>query len=69
MMDLTLANCPISPEQVEATFGDASVTDLPDGMAPPTHWPTRKLYTDFDAQWRKWQADSEECTPPAPPNS
>lgn len=64
---LSLASIPISPEQVKSTFGDASVTDLPDGMDRPAHWPDWELGDRFDKEWRKWQADPDTYTPPPKP--
>lgn len=65
------------PDQIDSTFGDASVT-LPNGVTPdspdwPAHWPKHVLgigsfYTgSFDIQWRKWQASPDTYTPPDPP--
>ncbi len=65
--DLTLANNPIWPEQVTSTFGDASVTDLPDGMDRPAHWPGWDLGDRFEEEWRKWQADPDNYKPPPKP--
>ncbi len=61
---LSLSNVPMSQDQVNVTFGDASVT-LPVGFSRPAHWPRRELSpSDFETEWRKWQANPATYTPP-----
>lgn len=61
----------LTQEQIDATFGDASVTPLPDGLARPPHWPVWDLpFLDdhnFYSEWRKWQADPDGYVPQPPP--
>lgn len=58
LRNLSLSGCPISPEQVEENFGDASIRDLPGGMAPPSHWATRELDpVHFETEWWRWLAE------------
>jgi|GEM_PF-5195574 len=56
------------PSLIEGAFGDLSVA-LPDGFEPPVHWP-RWDFDDkeFIVQWRKWQADPANYTPPENPD-
>jgi uncharacterized protein YjbI with pentapeptide repeats len=55
------ANTPISAEQINSMFGDASVT-LPNNITPthpdwPAHWPKDKLdWWDFDTAYDTWLA-------------
>lgn len=64
------SNVPLSQEQINALFGDASVV-LPKGRERPAHWPRWELPNhgkhNFDDEWRKWQADPEGYVPPDPP--
>jgi uncharacterized protein YjbI with pentapeptide repeats len=59
-------------EHLPQMFGDASVT-LPGGHGPeheswPKHWPKFKLeYAHFQSEWRKWQDNPDNYTPPDPP--
>lgn len=66
----SLADCPISQDQVNSLFGDASVR-LPDGISVPEHWPRWELpwgsQHSFLDEWRKWQDDPDNYTPPPPP--
>ena len=53
---------------IEETFGDLSVV-LPGGVKAPEHWPL----WDFDdkiflQQWRRWQRDPDNYTPPPKPD-
>jgi uncharacterized protein YjbI with pentapeptide repeats len=60
------------PDQINSTFGDASVT-LPNGVTPdspdwPAHWPKHELGLGrFNTEWRKWQTSPDTYTPPDPP--
>ena len=74
---LRLVNCTNLPQfaaHVQDMFGDASVK-LPGGHGPdhdnwPKHWPKFHLAPeDFETEWRKWQADPENYTPPDPPKA
>ncbi|KAA0909842.1 pentapeptide repeat-containing protein [Aquicoccus porphyridii] len=74
----------ITQEQVDATFGDASVT-LPKRITRPVHWPDWELpnrpihrigwelppfdETTFYTQWRKWLSNPATYTPPPKPTS
>ena len=64
---------PLAQDQINKSFGDASVT-LPGGHGPeheswPAHWPKFELeYDQFKTEWRKWQADPDNYTPPDPPD-
>ncbi|MGC1428610.1 MAG: hypothetical protein WA822_08465, partial [Albidovulum sp.] len=55
-----LTNVPISPDQIQSLFGDASVT-LPGGKGPddegwPEHWPKEELDDEeFHERWQVWQ--------------
>lgn len=55
---------------LEVTFGDASVT-LAGNSAKPEHWPTWELPSggkhSFLDEWREWQSDPDNYTPPPPP--
>ncbi|HKK83991.1 MAG TPA: hypothetical protein VJ942_00560, partial [Roseovarius sp.] len=58
-------------DHLPGIFGDASVT-LPGGHGPdheswPQHWPEFELNGQFETEWRKWQADPDNYTPPEPP--
>jgi uncharacterized protein YjbI with pentapeptide repeats len=70
MRNVDYANVPISADQVNASFGDASVI-LPAGIDRPAHWPDWELPSGgehaFLDEWRKWQADPEGYTPPPKP--
>jgi uncharacterized protein YjbI with pentapeptide repeats len=67
-IDWSSAN--ISQEQIDATFGDASVV-LPKGITRPAHWPDWRLPSggehEFEAEWHKWQADPASYRPPPKP--
>jgi hypothetical protein len=63
-VDLSILD--LSQEQIDAAFGDTSVT-LPDGLVRPAHWPDWELAANFHDEWRKWQADPAGYTPPPPP--
>ncbi|MFV0303619.1 MAG: pentapeptide repeat-containing protein [Paracoccus sp. (in: a-proteobacteria)] len=66
-------NVRITQDQVNASFGDASVI-LPPGVTRPPHWPDRELPDRgadgepgfFDA-WRRWRSDPANQTPPPEP--
>ncbi|HKL68906.1 pentapeptide repeat-containing protein [Salibaculum sp.] len=64
------SSVPFTQEQVNAMFGDASVT-LPEGIARPDKWPACELPWGgehaFDTEWRKWRADPDGYTPPPSP--
>lgn len=70
MRNMDLSEVPISVEQMNSTFGDASVI-LPDDIPRPAHWPDWELPVigadGFKAEWRNWQADPEGYTPPPKP--
>jgi len=54
-VDFTDVN--IEPEQIDAMFGDGSVT-LPKNIARPGHWAADKLdYVAFKTAWRAWQRE------------
>mgnify|MGYP006276446707 CR=1 FL=1 len=62
-----LSKTRLDQDQVNATFGDGSVTDarLPPGVTRPAHWPAADLDVNgFFEEMRKWQADPEGYTPP-----
>ena len=60
------SDVPLSLVQIDQMFGDGTVT-LPEGVTRPAHWPDWKLDSrDFITEWRKWQADPENYTPPKP---
>jgi hypothetical protein len=62
-----LSETRLDQDQVNATFGDGSVTDamLPPGVTRPPHWPGADLdVVDFLDEWRRWQADPEGYAPP-----
>lgn len=69
---IDLSKLMFSSLQIEAMFGDASVT-LPAGMPRPKHWPSWKLgpygKSGFHAQWVKWRADPAGYRPPPPPDA
>jgi len=69
--DCDLSMLVIESEQIRSCFGDASVK-LPKGINLPEHWPRWVLPSsgehDFRNQWRKWQADPENYTPPPKPD-
>lgn len=58
----------LSTQQIATMFGDGSVTlpgIPPGGEGWPTHWPVRALdWREFEAEWRKWQADPVGYRPP-----
>jgi uncharacterized protein YjbI with pentapeptide repeats len=64
LREMDCSGVELSPDQINSTFGDASVT-LPNGVTPdspdwPAHWPTIALDDDaFNTQWRKWQASPD----------
>ncbi|MCF3974057.1 pentapeptide repeat-containing protein [Paracoccus salsus] len=66
-VDLSSAS-EVTREQVQSSFGDASVI-LPDHLRPPPgHWPDWNLgIQEFDDQWRLWQADRANYRPPPRP--
>ncbi len=52
---------------VGGLFGDAS-TKLPSGVNAPPHWPGVELdWSEFDEEWKKWQAGPDTYVPPDPP--
>lgn len=57
----------ISQDQVNASFGDASVI-LPEGLDRPAHWPDWELDRfQFDDEWRSWRKNPEAyALPPRP---
>ena len=61
---------PISAEQINSMFGDASVT-LPKDIPRPAHWPVWELPDyethSFDAEWREWRDDPDGYVPPPKP--
>jgi hypothetical protein len=62
--DLSKSN--VTQDQVNAMFGDGSVT-LPEGLERPAHWPGEDLNVSaFFAEWRKRRADPASYVPPAP---
>lgn len=64
--DLDWSSVPISQIQIDAAFGDGSVI-LHAGLTRPAHWPQGKLgWSDFGAEWRKWQSDPAAYALPAP---
>lgn len=59
-----LSSVAITQEQINAGFGDGSVT-LPDGINRPGHWPTQELeWEQFNEEWRRWADDPENYIPP-----
>jgi uncharacterized protein YjbI with pentapeptide repeats len=64
LREMDCSGVELSPDQINSTFGDASVT-LPNGVTPdspdwPAHWPTFALDDGaFNTQWRKWQASPD----------
>lgn len=66
------SDVPQITEHLPGMFGDGTVT-LPGGHGPshpdwPSHWPRHKLsVAQFDQEWRKWQSDSDNYTPPEAP--
>ncbi len=60
----------LSQEQINALFGDASVT-RPEDMEKPDHWPGWELplsgENGFYTQWLLWQSDPDTYTPPPEP--
>ncbi|MBT52898.1 MAG: hypothetical protein CMF72_05795 [Mameliella sp.] len=53
--------------EVRHMFGDASVR-LPSRVPAPAHWPTRDMeWRVFSLEWREWQSDPDNYTPPPPP--
>ncbi|MBW4982992.1 pentapeptide repeat-containing protein [Mameliella sp. CS4] len=71
LKEVDLSRIDLSQEQVNAMFGDGSVT-LPEGVAWPKKWPAWVLpflgEHAFRDEWRKWQADPERYEPPEPPD-
>lgn len=68
--DLSLIECPIAQEQLGAAFGDTSVI-LPGCISAPYQWPKWELpyhgEHNFHDEWREWQSDPDNYTPPPPP--
>jgi len=74
-------NVPEITEYLCDAFGDESVTLVggqgPEAVSWPSHWPTFKLklhwedagqsVDSFEQEWRKWQADPDNYTPPKAP--
>ncbi|WP_425073109.1 pentapeptide repeat-containing protein [Sagittula sp. S175] len=74
LTDLSMSDWHMTQQQLDATFGDASVTDLDKAatgpLTQPDHWPKHELdFFEFSTEWRKWQADPEGYTPPPPPEA
>jgi len=64
LKSITCVKPGLDQDQVNAMFGDGSVT-LPKGLTRPAHWPEADLdWDDFEKQWRAWQRD-QGYTPPA----
>ncbi|MEQ5868445.1 pentapeptide repeat-containing protein [Sagittula sp. NFXS13] len=71
LRDMSLENWHMTQEQINATFGDASVTDLDETatgpLSRPDHWPKHELdLFDFESEWRKWQENPDAYRPPEP---
>lgn len=57
----------LSQRQIDQVFGDGSVM-LSKGVTRPAHWPDWEMdVVEFYAEWRKWQADPGNYTPPPKP--
>lgn len=60
----------LSQAQIDAMFGDASVS-LPEGREWPEKWPKWELpyhgEHNFHDEWREWQSDPDNYTPPPSP--
>ncbi|WP_372615318.1 pentapeptide repeat-containing protein [Aquicoccus sp.] len=69
-LDRLLNETAIPNDWLHKAFGDASVT-LPQGIDRPAHWPDWELpHTGehaFHTEWRKWQANPSNYTPPPKP--
>ena len=61
----------ISQEQINSTFGDASVI-LPDDIPRPAHWPDWTLPIHgrhaVQTEWRKWQDNPDGYPVPKNPD-
>ena len=61
----------LTQEQIDSTFGDASVT-LPEGLTRPAHWPTEALdprtYRTHRDLWRENPSAYRPPDPPAAPD-
>ncbi len=67
LRDLDYSEVPISAEQVNSAFGDASVT-LPEDITRPAHWPDWELdWGTFHTEYPRWRANPAAYTPPPPP--
>ncbi|WCR08256.1 pentapeptide repeat-containing protein [Paracoccus fistulariae] len=68
LRSVDLSTVRISQDQVNASFGDGSVT-LPPTIDRPAHWPEGKLHPrEFYRQWRLWQSGPASDTPPPKPD-
>ena len=65
LRNLDFSDLPVTPEQISAAFGDASVR-LP--FPPPAHWPAWKLdWQTYLSQLAKFRRDPAAYRPPEPP--
>ena len=66
LTEIDVSMTDLTQDQVDATFGDASVI-LPDGVTRPTHWVKWKMLPEservFYSEWQSWQADPENYAP------
>ncbi|ASP22619.1 secreted effector protein PipB2 [Antarctobacter heliothermus] len=64
------SNVALSQAQINGMFGDASVI-LPEDRQKPGFWPKWELplkgKNNFNDEWREWQSDPDNYTPPPPP--
>ncbi len=69
--DVDLTGLPLSQEQIDQSYGDASVI-LPEGIMPPPHWPDWDMPVfDNDSiltQWRFWRDCPAGYKPPRHPD-
>lgn len=71
--DVDLSMLALSQDQINSTFGDASVT-LPKGLTRPAHWPVWRLHDHdpsggptFNSERNRWRSNPSTYTPPPPP--
>lgn len=70
LRSVELSSVAITQEQINSSFGDASVTLPKDEhgnlkRAKPKHWPDQELdWLVFDQEWHRWRADPANYKPP-----